>query len=63
MRSAFAFAYSLDGSTFGLSCWFDNTATVGRPFDTVAVEYPNPQPHTLTMSFVFDLLPPRILKQ
>jgi hypothetical protein len=58
----FAFANSLDGSTFGLSCWIDSTATDGRLSDSVAAEHPNPRPHTL-MSFVFDSLPPGVARE
>jgi hypothetical protein len=58
----FAFANSLDGSTFGLSCWIDSTATGGRLSDSAAVEHPNPRPHTSMTSFAFDSLPPGIFK-
>lgn len=54
----FAFAYSLDGSSFGLSCWIDSRAIDVRPFDNVVAEYLNLQPHMLTMSFACDSLPP-----
>lgn len=53
-----AFVNSLDGSSFGLNCWIDNTATGDRPFDISAVEYRNLQPHKSMMLFAFDLIPP-----
>lgn len=53
-----AFVNSLDGSSFGLSCLTGSTAKVGRPFDNVAAEHPNLQPHKLTMSSVYDSFPP-----
>lgn len=54
----FASANSLDGSSFGLSCSTDSTATSARPSDSAAVECRSPQPHTLMMSFACDSLPP-----
>lgn len=56
MRSASV--NSLDGSSFGLSCWIDSTATAARPSDSAAVEYQNLQPHKLMMLFVYDSIPP-----
>lgn len=54
----FASANSLDGSSFGLSCSTDSTATVGHPSGSEAVGCRSPPPHKLMMSFVYDWLPP-----
>lgn len=54
----FAFVNSLDGSSFGLSCWFDSTATVDRLSGSAAVECRNPRPHNLMRSVVYDSFPP-----
>lgn len=53
-----AFVNSLDGSSFGLSCWIDSTATADRPSDSVVVECRNLPPRMLMMSFVYDSFPP-----
>lgn len=56
MRSAFV--NSLDGSSFGLSCWIDSTVTVDRLSDNAAVECQNLPQHKLMMLFVYDSIPP-----
>lgn len=54
-----AFVNSLDGSTFGLSCWIDSTVTGDHLSGSGAVEYQNPPPHMSMMSFaVYDSFPP-----